>query len=128
MSRYADLELRFWASLARAPKVFCSVSNDLLNAARLRGSLLAALLRAVDFRAVDLRAVVLRRVVGFLGAGIESGSSSRTDGCHAHANAFCLANATPVFVRRSRRVFARAVRTTLAARRSRAPTACHPRS
>src|ERR1700716_1242189 len=88
MSRYADLELRFWASLARAPKVFCSVSNDLLNAARLRGSLLAELLRAVDFRAVVLRAVVLRRVVAFLGAGIESLSSSRADGCLAHAMRF----------------------------------------
>src|SRR2546423_292420 len=101
MSRYAALELRFWASLAKEPKVFCSDSSDLLNCFRLRGSLLAELLRAVDLRAVDLRAVDLRRVVAFFRAGIESLSSQRTDGCLAPAMRFAR-RVPPRFLLRGR--------------------------
>src|SRR5690349_5018677 len=128
MSRYAALELRFWASLAREPNVFWSVSSDLLNCLRLRGSLLAELLRAVDFRAVDLRAVVLRRVVAFLGAGIESLSSWADGRLRCQRYAFRPASATPVFVTSAQRRPARAVPTTHAGRRRQAPAACRRRS
>src|SRR5229473_5135936 len=124
MSRYAAFELRFCASFASAAKLFCNDSRDWLNAFTLRGSLLAALLRAVDFRAVDLRAVVLRRVVAFLGAGIESLSSWADGRLPCARYAFRPASATPVFVTSARRRPARAVPTTPADRPRPARVAC----